>query len=355
MQNYETHHSMESNQSSHLNYRFSNHTYPQAEVQDQIDPEESIRSSNQSKSNLTSSSASSSEIKRNESQSDLIEGEFNEESFELDDSSKLEKLVSEILCLDSNGQLLPYNSNQIKSLQSVWNSANSNHTITHPSSDSVQDREWFNDQTQRIEPIWLKNLRESVLFDGSKSNETQNFQTYQKINSIQEDELVFEIQQNLRSLVNGLNQDQWLYPSPTAFSPSLSIQSNSLNLGLEGTSSEIINHEKYLETDFNLHSLPSSSSSEEASNLLLPPRQLWLGEEEDKGLESEVSLIDLLNTTPTTTTTTTTHHHHHQVNLGRSGELSQRNVHQSRRNMFQQRHAQGSALARQVSRLGMSE
>lgn len=137
---------------------------------------------------------------------------------------------------------------------------------------------------------------------------------------------------------------RWLYPSPTAFSPSLSIQSNSLNLGLEGTSNEIINHEKYLETDFNLHSLPSSSTSE-SEELFLPPRSLWLGEEEDKGLESDVSLIDLLNTTPTT----------QSRNGNRNANGSSNQAHLFRRNLLQHRHAQGSALARQVSRLGMSE
>ncbi|KAH9813572.1 hypothetical protein DFH28DRAFT_332610 [Melampsora americana] len=328
MQDYETQHSIESDQRSHLHYRFSNqvstdhHHHP-------LSLEESMRSSSSDQSqsqshHLTDSSLH--EIQKSKSTNlceleEEEEGSLNESS--LESYHRFETLISEILCLDSNGKRLPYNSNQLNSLKSVWNS-----NLTGNPSNHHQD---FDDDSLMNEPIWLKKLRENVLFERNENDDQTQDQT----------SLVFEIQTNLKSLINQLNQDQWLYASPTAFSPSLSIQSNSLNLGLEGNSTESLNHERYLETDFNLHSLPLSDFSDLNEPNLLPPRQLWLGEEEDKGLESDVSLIDLLNTTP-------------NPNLNRNSNLIN-SVWDLGRSKRPQRHAQGSALARQVSRLGMSE
>lgn len=343
MQDYESHNSMESDQTSHLNYTFPNHRHQRQPHHHQLTQEESMRSEDQSKTHITESS-SSSEIKAQEYRSEIEQDSMDSSSF---DSGDIEKIVAEILCIDSNGKLLPYTLGQIKSLQTVWDPSTTIPSTTTVTTQSVHQQDFGSHQNQTtLEPIWLKNLRESVLFEGSRSRSERLGGTADS-EDLEEPELVFEIQQNLRSLVNNLNEDQWLYASPTAFSPSLSIQSNSLNLGLEGTTSEMIKDERYLETDFNLHSLPSTSSSDSTEEAnLLPPRQLWLGEEEDQGLESDVSLVDLLNTTPMSD------HHPRHPNL--SGGSSAWKFH-SRRTQFQQRHAQGSALARQVSRLGMSE
>ncbi|KAG0141558.1 hypothetical protein CROQUDRAFT_663654 [Cronartium quercuum f. sp. fusiforme G11] len=217
--------------------------------------------------------------------------------------------ASQILAIEATGRVLPLSAQQARELDTVW-------TCSRP---SVGLPTYVNSQNGG--PVWLERLREDVLFDTAGRS------------VVEEAELVGEIQANLRSLVNRLDEDQWLYPAPPAFSPSSTLTQIASIGGPEPPPP----HEAYLETEFNPRSLASGLllQPRPSEPSLLPPRQLWLGEEEDRGLE-EVSLIDLLNTTPA------------------SGRIRRQHL-STRWGPPPSRHAQGSTLARQVSRLGMSE
>ncbi|CAH7673249.1 expressed protein [Phakopsora pachyrhizi] len=283
-----------------------------------------------------------------------------EEDDELEDSlvdesdSVISKRALSILGMDSDGRVLRLSPDQERLSRSIWfnNSLNSSSSrITRPTTttsninsssgggnngtndgvkndysnnNSSTDKNQSNnnrpiDSDSGTAPQWIKSLRDDVFIR-------------RPIDKSDEITLVNSIQQNLLNIVNSLDDDQWLYSTPPAFLPT----TNSLSNGVNSQIPEPI-EEDYLRTEFNPRSIASVIPSTSLEASLYPPRQLWLGEEEDEGADSEVSLIDLLNVTPS----------RGEGSIPRRWEPSS-----GRRST---RHGQGSALARRVSRLGMTE
>lgn len=93
--------------------------------------------------------------------------------------------ATEILAIDSFDRVLPLSPHQKRELETVW-------TRSKSGGSSML-------QSNVVEPEWLKKLREEVLFGGTDDR---------KLEEVDEAGLVNEIQANLRSLVNGLEDDQ---------------------------------------------------------------------------------------------------------------------------------------------------
>ncbi|KAI8458021.1 hypothetical protein BY996DRAFT_4558889, partial [Phakopsora pachyrhizi] len=241
-----------------------------------------------------------------------------EEDDELEDSlvdesdSVISKRALSILGMDSDGRVLRLSPDQERLSRSICN--NNSSTDKNQSNNNRPI-----DSDSGTAPQWIKSLRDDVFIR-------------RPIDKSDEITLVNSIQQNLLNIVNSLDDDQWLYSTPPAFLPT----TNSLSNGVNSQIPEPI-EEDYLRTEFNPRSIASVIPSTSLEASLYPPRQLWLGEEEDEGADSEVSLIDLLNVTPS----------RGEGSIPRRWEPSS-----GRRST---RHGQGSALARRVSRLGMTE
>ncbi|EFP78838.2 hypothetical protein PGT21_030016 [Puccinia graminis f. sp. tritici] len=265
------------------------------------------------------------------------EGEAREEGTEMEelDEEELDSLAEasedqvvrralEILGLDPDGRVLPLSADQELLLHSLW--AKSGAADLRPGLAPASAKPL--DSHSALAPKWLRDLRHSVLF--SPPSDPQ-----------EEENLVNAIKKNLCSIVNNLSEDQWRHPPPPSFLPSTSCSSSRANPeGFEGATSSTHEHEAYLQREFNPLSLVSSLAADSMADSAQPPRQLWLGEDEDDGLDSEASLIDLLNASPA---------------LPESANQSHLSPTWPRPRRSNTRHAQSSSLARQVSRLGMGE
>ncbi|WAR59984.1 hypothetical protein PtB15_11B625 [Puccinia triticina] len=253
--------------------------------------------------------------------------EFGEEELDsLAEASEDEvvRRALDILGLDADGRVLPLSADQELLLQSLWAKPGATDLRSGLAPASAKPL----DPDSALAPPWLRSLRHSVLFTPPSDPQ-------------EEEHLVNAIKKNLGSIVNNLSEDQWRYPPPPSFLPSTSCSATRANLeGLEGGHSTSHEHEAYLQREFNPLSLVSSLPGDALSELAQPPRQLWLGEDEDDGLDSEASLIDLLNASPALPDSA---NHSH---LSPTWPVPRRS---------NTRHAQSSSLAKQVSRLGMTE
>ncbi|MBW0506694.1 hypothetical protein O181_046409 [Austropuccinia psidii MF-1] len=232
--------------------------------------------------------------------------------------NQVENRALSILAMDRHGRVLPLPIESELLLNSLW-SRNGNHDL-RSSSNSSNLKPLDPNSSQA--PNWIKKLQNDILIQPPSKQEDK-------------DTLFEAIKQNLLSIVNNLSDDQWRFPPPPAFLPSTRTDlTRTAGLGTETL------EESYLQTDYN----PCSQlclNPHLPEPTMQPPRNLWLGEEEDNGADSDVSLIDLLNVVATRNDSQSSHLPNPRSNL-----ISR---------TLNTRHGQGSALARQVSRLGMTE
>ncbi|KAI9622186.1 hypothetical protein H4Q26_015220 [Puccinia striiformis f. sp. tritici PST-130] len=245
---------------------------------------------------------------------DLEEEDFDSLA-EASESEVLQRALG-ILGLDQAGRVLPLSADQEVLLHSLW---------AKPGAADLRSG---------LAPVAAKPL------DPNSALAPSGYVTF-----VKEENLLNAIKKNLSSIVNNLSEDQWRYPPPPSFLPSSTSYSSS-RMNPEGFESDYTlerDHESYLRREFNPLSLVSSLGSESSmADSAQPPRQLWLGEDEDEGMDSEASLLDLLNASPQLPESA--NHSHLSPTWPRS--LPRRS---------NTRHAQSSSLAKHVSRLGMAE
>ncbi|POW00534.1 hypothetical protein PSTT_13089 [Puccinia striiformis] len=253
--------------------------------------------------------------------------DLEEEDFDTSESEVLQRALG-ILGLDQAGRVLPLSADQEVLLHSLWAKPGAADLRSGLAPVAAKPL----DPNSALAPQWLRNLRQSVLFTPPSDPQ-------------EEENLLNAIKKNLSSIVNNLSEDQWRYPPPPSFLPSSTSYSSS-RMNPEGFESDYTlerDHESYLRREFNPLSLVSSLGSESSmADSAQPPRQLWLGEDEDEGMDSEASLLDLLNASPQLPESA--NHSHLSPTWPRS--LPRRS---------NTRHAQSSSLAKHVSRLGMAE
>lgn len=236
-----------------------------------------------------------------------------------------------ILGLDPDGRLLPLSTDQERRLQSLWTAPGA---ADLPDSPPPLNNKPLNPNSS-LAPRWIRNLDNSVLFQPPN-------------NPHEEEVLLLAVKKNLAAIVNNLSEDQWRYPLPPSFLPTSTSKSVS-GLGQEGGVRMLeTQHEGYLEREFNPLTVLSMEMGEARapSDAVEPPRHLWVGEDEDSGLDSDASLRELLNPDPA------------------RNDSPNRSIHHSTRSprsflpripRSANRHAQSSSLAKHVSRLGMAD
>jgi len=241
-----------------------------------------------------------------------------------------------ILGLDPDGRLLPLSPDQERRLQSLW--------INPGSADLPDDPPPLTNKplnpNSSLAPRWIRNLQNSVLFQPPN-------------NPHEEELLLLAVRKNLAAIVNNLSEDQWRYPLPPSFLPTSTSKSGQ---GQEGGGKMLeTQHEGYLERSFNPLTVISKERGEGERQAgreeggVEPPRHLWVGEDEDSGLDSDASLRDLLLPDPARNDSPI------RSSLLRPNPSSDPTAPFPRFPRSATRHAQSSSLAKHVSRLGMAD
>ncbi|PLW55014.1 hypothetical protein PCANC_02534 [Puccinia coronata f. sp. avenae] len=263
------------------------------------------------------------------------------------ESEVLQKAL-DVLGLDIDGRVLPLSAEQDLLVQSLWIKPGA--TDLRPGLSATSTPSSLNnskpcDPRSALAPHWIRRLDREVLFSPPSD-------------PAEEEKLVTSIKKNLVAIVNNLSEDQWRYPPPPSFLPTSTSMTGSSSTNQEGLENgggmwqEM--HDAYLEREFNPLTLVRTHMADDEREVhpTQPPRELWMGEDEDEGLDSEASLRYLLSTpSPAVPPGSANLLLNHSGNpaLGSARPLS-RSSHRS----FS-RPAKSSSLTQQVSRLGMTE